>query len=125
MSQISIQAGRQAQRQTHPKRRESEKGSSAENESLLAGSIAAVNKLLCDTPSVDLSRDLTALSGKILEDELKASREIELRNMLNFDEFEVVEELPPGKYASEMVSVDGWLGDRVRSRLSVRQLKAE
>ena len=47
-----------------PKRRESEQGSSAGNENLLAGCIAAVNKLLCDTPSVDLSRDRTALSGK-------------------------------------------------------------
>ena len=47
-----------------PKRRE--------NENLLAGCIAAVNKLLCDKPSVDLSRDRTALSGKFPEDELKA-----------------------------------------------------
>ena len=47
-----------------PKRRESERGSSAENESFLAGCIVAVNKLLCDTPSVDLSRDCTALSGQ-------------------------------------------------------------
>ena len=44
-----------------PKRRESEQGSSAEKESLLAERIAAVNKLLRDTPSVDLSRDRTAL----------------------------------------------------------------
>ena len=47
-----------------PKRRESEKGASAEIESELAGCIAAVHKLLCDMPSVDLSRDRTALSGK-------------------------------------------------------------
>ena len=40
--------------------------------SSLAGCIAAVNNLLCDTPSVDLSRDRTALSGKFPEDELKA-----------------------------------------------------
>ena len=51
-----------------PKRGESEQGSSA-NESSLAGCIAAVNKLLCDTPTVDLSRDRTALSGKFPEDE--------------------------------------------------------
>ena len=54
-----------------PKRRESEQGSSA-NESSLAGCIAAVNNLLCDTPTVDLSRNRTALSGKFLDDELKA-----------------------------------------------------
>ena len=41
-----------------------EHGSSAGNENLLAGCIAAVKKLLCDTPSVDLSRDRTALSGQ-------------------------------------------------------------
>ena len=97
-----------------PKRRESEQGFSAGNENLLAGCIAAVNKLLCDTPSVDLSRDRTALSGKFLENELKASRELELRNMLNFDSFELVEELPPGKHAYDMVWVDEWRGDRVK-----------
>ena len=85
-----------------PKRRESEQGSSA-NESSLAGCIAAVNNLLCDTPSVDLSRDRTALSGKFPEDELKAGRELDLRNMLNFDAFDLVEELPPGKHAYDMV----------------------
>ena len=47
-----------------PKRKESEQGSSA-NESSLAGCIAAVNNLLCDVPTVDLSRDRTVLSGKI------------------------------------------------------------
>ena len=67
-----------------PKRGESEQGSSAGNENLLAGCIAAVNKLLCDTPSVDLSRDRSALSGKFPEDELKAGRELKLRNMLKF-----------------------------------------
>ena len=53
----------------------------------VAGCIAAVNNLLCDVPTVDLSRDRTALSGKFPEDELKAGRELELQNMLNFDAF--------------------------------------
>ena len=56
---------------------------------------------------------------------MKASLELELRNMLNFDAFELVEELPPGRYACDMVWVDEWRGDRVRSRLYVRQFKAE
>ena len=81
-----------------PKRRVSEQGSSA-NESSLAGCIAAVNNLLCDTPTVDLSRDRNALSGKFPEDELKAGRGLELRNVLNFDALDLVEELPPGKHA--------------------------
>ena len=68
-----------------PKRGESEQGSNAENEGLTGGRcIATVNKLLCDTPSVDLSRDCTALSGNVPEDELKAGRELKLRNMLKF-----------------------------------------
>ena len=79
-----------------PKRRESEQGSSA-NVSSLAGCIAAVNNLLCDVPTVDLSQDRTALSGKFPEDELKAGRELELQNMLNFDAFKLVDELPPRK----------------------------
>ena len=95
------------------------------HENLLAGCIAAVNKLLWGTPSVDLSRDRTALSGKFPENELKAGREFELRNMLNFDAFEPVDELPRGKHAHELVWVGEWRGDRVRSRLCVRQFKAE
>ena len=64
-------------------------------------------------PSVDLSRDRTALSGKFPEDELKAGRELELRNMLNYEAVGLVEELPPEKYAYDMVWVDEWRGDRV------------
>ena len=45
--------------------------------------------------------------------------------MLNFDAFELVDELPPGKHSYDMVWVDEWRGDRVRSRLCVRQFKAE
>ena len=37
----------------------------------------------------------------------------------------MVEELPPRKHAYDMVWVDEWRGDRVRSRLCVRQFKAE
>ena len=114
MSQMSIQAS--SLTADTPKRKESEQGSSAENENLLAGCIAANNKLLCDTPSVDLSRDRTALSGQYPEDELKAGRELELRNMLNFDAFKLVEEL----LAYAMVWVDEWRGDKVRSRLCAR-----
>ena len=44
--------------------------------------------------------------------------------MLNFDACDLVEELRPGKHASDMVWVDEWRGDRVRSRLCVRQFKA-
>ena len=45
--------------------------------------------------------------------------------MLNFDAFDLVEELPPGKHAYDMVWFDEWRGGRVRSRLCVRQFKAE
>ena len=50
----------------------------------------AVNEILCDTTSENLSQDRTAQSGKFPEDELKAGRELELKNMLNFDAFEWV-----------------------------------
>ena len=45
--------------------------------------------------------------------------------MLNFDAFELVDELPPGEHAYDMVWVDEWRGDRVRSRPCVRQFQAE
>ena len=46
------------------KRGEFDQVSSAKKDNFLAGCIVAVSKLLCDTPSIDLSRDRTALSGK-------------------------------------------------------------
>ena len=91
----------------------------------MAGCIAAVNNFLCDAPSVDPSRDRIALSGKFPEDELKAGGELKLRNMLNFVEFGLVDELSSGRHAYDMVWVDDWRGDQVRSRLCVRQCKAE
>ena len=45
--------------------------------------------------------------------------------MLNFDANELVDDLPPRKNAYDMVWVDEWRGDRVRSRLCVREFKAE
>ena len=45
--------------------------------------------------------------------------------MLNFDAFELVDELPQRKHPFDMVWVDEWRGDGVRSRLCVRQFKAE
>ena len=45
--------------------------------------------------------------------------------MSNFDAFELVDELSPGKHAYDLIWVDEWRGGRVRSRLSVRQFKAE
>ena len=45
--------------------------------------------------------------------------------MLNFDAFDLVDELPPGKHAYDMVWVDEWRSGRVRSRLCVRQFTAE
>ena len=56
---------------------------------------------------------------------MKAGREVELRNILNFDAFELEVELLPGKHAYYMVWVDEWRGDPVRSRLCARQFKAE
>ena len=82
---------------------------------LLTGCIAAVNKLLCDMPSVDLSLDRTAQTGKFPEGALKAGRELEMRNMLDFDAFALMEELRAGKHAYYMVWVDEWRGERVRS----------
>ena len=123
-SRMSTQAGRRAQRHT-PKREESERASNVESGTVLTGCIAAVNKTLCDMPSVDLSHDRPAQTGKSPEDALKAGRELGLRNMLNFDAFELMEELPAGKHAYDMVWVDEWRGDRVRSRLCGRQFRAE
>ena len=87
-----------------PKMKESEQGSSA-NESSLAGCIAAVNNLLCDVPTVDLSRDRTALSGKFPEDELKAGRELELQNM-----FKILAHLNWWMICLQESTLTTWLG---------------
>ena len=40
--------------------------------------------------------------------------------MLNFDAFDLVEELPPGRHACDMVWVDEWRGDRGHDFVCVR-----
>ena len=45
--------------------------------------------------------------------------------MLNIYAFELVDGLPPGKYFCDMVWVDEWRDDKVRSRLCVCQFEAE
>ena len=49
-----------------PKREESEHASNVESSTVLTGCIAAIKKL-CDMPSVDLSHDCTAQTGKFPE----------------------------------------------------------
>ena len=73
-----------------------------EGSTVLTGCIAAVSKMLCDMPSVDLGDDRTAQPGKFPEDALKAVRQLELRNVLNFDA-ELMEELPAGKHGYDTV----------------------
>ena len=106
------------------KRGESEHASNVECSTLLTGCIAAVNEFLCDMPPVDGSHERT---DKYPKDALKAGRELELiKNMLNFDAFELMEELPAGKHAcTTWFGSDEWRGDRVRSRLCVRQFRTE
>ena len=77
------------------------------------------------TCHLSTSAEVALHSGKFPEDELKAGRELEFQNMLNFDAFELVDMLPPGKHCHDMVCVDEWRGDWVRSRLGVRKFKAE
>ena len=79
----------------------------------------------CVTRHLLTSAKIALHSGKFPEDELKAGRELQLKNILNFEAFEFMEELPPGKYAYDMVWVDEWRGDRVGSRLCVRLFRAE
>ena len=71
------------------KRGESEHASNVDSSTLLTGCIAAVNDISCDMPSVDLSHDRTEQTGKIPEDAFKVGRELELKNMLNLDTFEL------------------------------------
>ena len=91
---MSIQAGASSPTADTPQREESEQASNVGSSTVLTGCIAAVNKIVCDMPSVDLSHDRTAQFGKFPEDASKAGREPELRNMLNFDAFELMEEPP-------------------------------
>ena len=56
-------------------------------------------KILCDMPSVDLSHDRTAQTGKFPEEAMKSGGEfLELRNTLNFDALEVMGELLAGRH---------------------------
>ena len=67
-----------------PKKEESEHASNVESSTLLTGCIASVVEVLCDMSS-DVSHDRTAQTRKFPEYAL---------NMLNFDAFELMDELP-------------------------------
>ena len=77
-----------------PRRGESEQGSSAENEITggvhCGGQQALVRHAICRPQPRS-----HCTVWKVPEDELKAGRELEFRNMLNFDEFTLVEKLLP------------------------------
>ena len=79
IGQISIQAGRQAQRQTHPRGENLSKDPVQENEKSTGGVHCGSQQTYVLTCHLS-----TALSGKFPEDELKAGRELESRNMLKF-----------------------------------------
>ena len=89
----------------------SEHAPNAESSNLLTVCAAAVSIFLRDTPSADLSHDRTAQTGKNPEDALNAGRELEIRIMLIFDAFALMEELPAGKHPHDKVWVDEWRGD--------------
>ena len=84
VSQISVQAGRRAQRQTHPRGENLSKDPVRTRVHWLVVSRQSTT-FLCDVPTVDLSRDRTALTGKFPEDELKAGREFACVDSQIFD----------------------------------------
>ena len=55
---------------------------------------------------------------------LKQGRSRELDNLINFDAFDEVDELPPRHKAYNMVLVDEWRADNVRSILCVSTVQS-
>jgi hypothetical protein len=87
----------------------------------IAGIVAAIRNKI-DEPYVDLTRERWALS-KFPADELQKGRSLEVENLIKFDTFEELEEYEGKSY--DMIWVDEWRGDKVRSRLVVRQFNTE
>ena len=61
------------------------------------------------------SSDAVAWYGPIPSEELKKGRSPELENLIEYDTFDEVHELPLGHKACDMVWVDEWRGDKVSS----------
>ena len=81
--------------------------------------------MLCEKPSIDLTHDALARPGKVPVEELKKGRSRELDNSMRFDAFDEVNELPPAQKTYDMVRVDEWRGDRVRSIVCDRHIEVE
>ena len=79
-----------------------------------------------DYPEVDLSMERSRPIGEFPREALQAGREKEIKNLIDFDAYEELYELPD--YRTEVYDTtwrDEWRGDEVRSRLCVRQYKTE
>ena len=133
---MQMKRSTQAQQSAHtilmnPKRERDEpdnKRSQTENVETckkLVARISDVNKMLCEKPSIDLTHDALARPRKVPVEELKKGRSRELDNSMRFDAFDEVHELPPEQKTYDMVRVDEWRGDKVRSLVCVRQFEAE
>jgi hypothetical protein len=78
---------------------------------------------LSQAPAVDLAQDPRSLNGKFPLDKLQDGREKEIANLTAFDAFEEIDGYSGKVY--DMIWVDEWRGDLVRSRACVRQYKEE
>ena len=78
---------------------------------------------LSQAPVVDLIQDPRVLKTKFPLDKLQAGREKEIASLTTFDAFEEIDEYSGVVY--DMIWVDEWRGDVVRSRACVRQYKDE
>ena len=87
----------------------------------VAGIVAAIRGKI-DEPYIDLSGEYWALQNYPKE-ELQHGRDKEVKNLIKFDTYDELDTYEGKSY--DMVWVDEWRGDKVRSRLVVRQFNTE
>ena len=94
-----------------------------EVEAMDIGALLGKMCALSQAPTVDLAQDPRLRSTKFPLDKLQAGREKEIASLTAFDAFEEIDQYDGTVY--DMIWVDEWRGDLVRSRACVRQYKEE
>jgi len=94
------------------------------NMEAIKGTLAAINQTLIEPPQIDLSLDKKTWTSEFPLEQLRQGREREVYNLVLFDAFDAVWEVPRGADLYDMVWIEEWRGEDVRSRLCVRQFKS-
>ena len=84
-----------------------------------------VGGMLCEKPAIDLTHDAMASSREFPAEELHKRGALELEHLIRCEAFDEVHDSPRGHKAFDMVCIDEWRRDKVRSKVCVQPFTAE